>query len=309
MVSKVSEMYRGTSMPAKLARRTVSMARRAATGNSTVVLDAIYRAILQRAPDANAMRDYLPVLRAGEISVEQIGRRLIESDEFSRHSGSRDLGISLHRSRCDFVRSLPRAKKILDLGGTNLLHEYGAMVVMGYPYSFDEIVIVDLLPEDRHPNYDLGGVHSEVETGLGTVRYAYHSMSDLTRYEDESFDLVYSGQSIEHITLTEGDVMLQESLRVLRPGGWLAVDTPNSRVTRLQQEEFIDPDHKYEYSVDELRQKIILSGFEIFEEKGLNLATRCLESGEFSSEEVASHAGLYAEIDDCYLMAFVCRKP
>jgi predicted SAM-dependent methyltransferase len=133
-------------------------------------------------------------------------------------------------------------------------------------------------------------------------------MTDLSAYEDESFDLVYSGQSIEHVPVDAADVMLKSALRVLRPGGWLAVDTPNARMTRLQQETLIDPDHTYEYRPDELRDKLVAAGFVVVEEKGLNLGRECLDAGRFDATELARSVGVFADVEACYLMAFVCRK-
>lgn len=285
------------------------VARRAVRGRPETVLDVAYLAILQRPPDRYARRDYLPMLRDGRLTIEDLGRRLIDSREFESTSASRDLGLSLHRSRCSFVRSLPRARRIIDLGGTDLGHEYGAMVTMGYPYHFDELLVVDLPPDERHPVYNRGGTRPDVDTGQGTVRYAYHSMTDLSPYEDDSFDLVYSGQSIEHVPLEAADAMLAGAFRVLRPGGWLAVDTPNALLTRLQQDDYIDPDHTYEYTPKELRDKIAAAGFEIREEKGLNLGRESLDRGQFDPLEVARNVGVFGDVDACYLMAFVCRKP
>ena len=42
----------------------------------------------------------------------------------------------------------------------------------------------------------------------------------------------------------------------LRPGGYFALDTPNGRLTRLQQADFIDPDHKIEYTFEQLFAKL-----------------------------------------------------
>jgi 2-polyprenyl-3-methyl-5-hydroxy-6-metoxy-1,4-benzoquinol methylase len=44
-------------------------------------------------------------------------------------------------------------------------------------------------------------------------------------YDDASFDLVYSGEVIEH--LYNPDHMLEECRRVLKPGGLLIISTPN----------------------------------------------------------------------------------
>jgi predicted SAM-dependent methyltransferase len=304
-----------TSQPSRipplrtLLTRARIIGRRLAVGQSETVLQIGYRAILQRLPDSHGRADYGPKLRSGELTVEQFGRRLFESREFEQVSVGKDLGLSLHRSRCAFVRGLPPAERILDLGGTDLGHEWGAMVTMGYPYNFEELVIVDLPPDERHPIYNRGGLRPTVETTRGTVRYAYHSMIDLSSFEDGSFDLVYSGQSIEHVPVDAADTMLEGAFRVLRPGGFMGIDTPNARLTRLQQDELIDPDHTYEYTVKELVDKVSAVGFEVVECKGLNLGRESLARGHFDPMELARNVGIYADADSCYLTAILCRKP
>ena len=104
-------------------------------------------------------------------------------------------------------------------------------------------------------------------------------MSDLTRYADGSFDLVYSGQSIEHVPVDEAERVLAAAARILRPGGYLALDTPNARVCRVQQPGFIDPDHDHEYTHGEMIDKLRGAGFEVLEAKGLNLAARSVAAG------------------------------
>ncbi len=111
-------------------------------------------------------------------------------------------------------------------------------------------MVIDLPSEERNELYQEDTAHAVTQTKLGPVRYRYHSMVDLSDYADGSVDLVYSGQSIEHVPFDVADVVLAEVRRVLRPGGHLALDTPNARVTRLQQAAFIDPDHEHEYTHD-----------------------------------------------------------
>ena len=74
------------------------------------------------------------------------------------------------------------------------------------------------------------------QTNLGPVRYRYHSMVDLKEYADDSIDLVYSRAEHRACAFGVADDVLNEVFRVLRPGGYLAIDTPNARVTRLQQD-------------------------------------------------------------------------
>jgi SAM-dependent methyltransferase len=233
---------------------------------------------------------------------------ITSSGEWLEVNRRTELGPSLQASRSAFVQSFPKARTILDLGGTGLEMPEGALVAaFRYPYDFDELVIVDLPSEDRHEIYREGQANDPVETPQGTVRYRYHSMTDLSGIASGSFDLVYLGQAIEHVSVDEADQVLAEVRRVLRPTGHLALDTPNARVTRLQQAEFVDPDHKYEYNHAEMVEKLQGAGFEILESKGLNYAGRSLKAGTFSMEEVAGRSALYDEIADCYLLSYLCR--
>jgi SAM-dependent methyltransferase len=102
---------------------------------------------------------------------------------------------------------------------------------------------------------------------------------------------------------------MKEVHRVLRPGGHFALDTPNGRVTRLASMEFIDPDHKVEYTNAELTGMLADAGFTIVDAKGLNYAGPSLAAGRFDADAVASAHGLFAAIEDCYILAYVCQKP
>ena len=269
-----------------------------------------YSMILRREPDDHGTADFLPLLESRQMPYDVFVERLAASEEFRIQvpiSGP-SLPFALHASRSDFVRSLPRANRILDIGGAHGYREEGALLSLGYPYPFEDLVIVDLPSEDRHPLYQ-SAEHDKVATPLGSVSYRYHSMTDLSGYDDASFDLVYSGQSIEHVTEEEGELVLKDVLRVLRPGGFLALDTPNGRATRAQQDELIDPDHKVEYTHEELSAKLERAGFRIREAKGLNWLGRALAEGRYSADEAAAHVGMYDEIRDCYLLAYVCEKP
>jgi SAM-dependent methyltransferase len=277
--------------------------------SSEQALTVIYELLLHRPPDDHGMAAYLPALEAGTLSPTVLAEQILSSAEWWTVVSFTELSHSLHFSRSLFVRSLPRARRILDLGGTSLGSAQGAMVLMGYPYPFEELVVVDLPQDDRNVLYQEDAELHVVDTGLGPVHYHYHSMTDLSAYPDASFDLVYSGQSIEHVPVADADKVLAEVARVLRPGGYLGLDTPNARVCRLQQAEFIDPDHDYEYTHGEMVAKLRAGGFDILEAKGLNHAGGSLAAGEFSTQEVATKRGLFADIESCYLLSYVCRTP
>src|SRR5207302_7398763 len=179
-------------------------------------VDVAYRLLLGRDPDPAGRADFSGRLARHEISFEQMIEEIRTSEEFRFGRRLTDLSRSVHMSRCDFVQSLPPARRIVDLGGTNLWADDGALVHMGYPYEFDDLVIVDLPPDERHPLYRTAGDVDAVVSARGPVRYRYHSMTDLSGIDDGTVDLVYSGQSIEHVSEADGDVVLKEVWRILR---------------------------------------------------------------------------------------------
>jgi SAM-dependent methyltransferase len=266
-----------------------------------------FNVMLRRDPDTEGLEHFAPRLSSGEITPDDLIEEIRGSEEYIYHASFKTrLGHSIHVGRCQFIQSLPKASRILDLGGTHKGNIYGALVAMGYPYSFDELVIVDLPDELRHPIYRADRTLREVKSPSGLVRYLYHSMVDLSLFPDDSFDLVYSGQSIEHVVEADADLVFEEVHRVLRPGGYFALDTPNGRVTRLQQDNLIDPDHKIEYTFEELFAKLTRAGFTIVETKGLNYAGGSLARGGFRLEDAIGHPGLFSEIRDCYILTFLC---
>jgi SAM-dependent methyltransferase len=268
-----------------------------------------FNVILDREPDAAGGAEYASRLARGELSRHGVAQALAHSEEFRRQVPIGDVLLSMHVSRSEFVAGLPRAARILDLGGTHQGMADGAMVHLGYPYRFQRLVVVDLPVEERHEIYQRGSKGDTVESELGPVQFAFHSMVDLSAYADNSFDLVYSGQSIEHVTEAEGDAVVQEVLRVLVPGGWFCLDTPNGPVWRLRSAELMNDDHKIEYSAKALQAKLEAYGFEVTEAKGLNLMQRGVASGVFDEAEASAHPGVFASIEDCLLLALVARKP
>jgi len=273
-------------------------------------VDLAYRVVLGREADAHGRSHFVERIGKGAISRDLFVKTLIDSREFAETRLHSDLSTSLHESRGRFVRSLPPARRIVDIGGSCQGSDRGAMVEMGYPYRFERLTIVDLPSEERHELYQTGddSARSVVKTELGPVDYLYQSMTSLRPIPDDSVDLVYSGQSIEHVTREDAAVTYGEVKRVLRPGGRFALDTPNARLTRLQQDEFVDPDHRYEYTHAELSSDLAAAGFEIVEARGLNYGGPIRTRAEFDETKVAQACGVFDAIEDCYVLAYVCRK-
>ncbi|HEY6429251.1 MAG TPA: DUF4214 domain-containing protein [Acidimicrobiales bacterium] len=268
-----------------------------------------YNVVLDREPDPTGGAEYSQKLADGELSRHGVAQALAHSEEFRRQVPIGDVLLSMHVSRSEFVAGLPPAARILDLGGTHQGFADGALVHLGYPYPFERVVVVDLPVEERHQIYQGGSAGEPVRSELGPVEFAFHSMVDLGRYDDGSFDLVYSGQSIEHVTEAEGDEVVGEVFRVLAPGGWFCLDTPNGSVWRLRSAELMNDDHKVEYAVDQLVAKLERAGLVVTERKGLNLMRRGVAAGVFDESEASAHPGVFAAAEECLLLALVARKP
>jgi len=270
-------------------------------------IDSAYRYLLRRKPDAGGMDGWLKDLKRGRTRTEVLAA-FVGSDEFEQCVKSGSPLVAVHGSRKHFVRSLPKAARILDLGGSDQNTDFGAFYSLGYPYAWEQLTIVDLPLDERHPLYAVGGVQRDCVTPKGPVNYRYHSMADFSGIAPGSFDLIYSGQTIEHVTPDDGDKVCAGAFRALKPGGYFCVDTPNGRVTRLQQAEFIDPDHKVEYTHEALTAKLRAAGFEIVLEKGLSYIPSAAQN-RFEPAEMGAFGGVYDDIRNCYLLAYVCRKP
>jgi 2-polyprenyl-3-methyl-5-hydroxy-6-metoxy-1,4-benzoquinol methylase len=141
------------------------------------------------------------------------------------------------------VLSRASAKRVLDVGCGCGFHDVEIAECPGV----DEVVGIDYSPrsiETAEREFPNPRVHRFV--------------ADIFEFEQEPFDLVLSFQVIEH--LTSPLEFLEACLRNVRPGGVVAVVTPNgdrldNRLRRLlgKPSELLDPQHYREYSPRELR--------------------------------------------------------
>jgi SAM-dependent methyltransferase len=222
-----------------------------------------------------------------------------------------DSNVAVHLSRKLWVQQLPRAARILDLGGTSQDSADGALVRLGYPYPFELLTIVDLPADARQDLYAVVHPIERTVTSGGPVEYVSGSMTDLSAFPSDSVDLVFIGQAIEHVTPDDADVALAEARRVLTPNGSLCLDTPNRAATRFLTDgsdvDVINPDHKIEYTHAELSKKIVDAGFVIDAARGLNFLPNAFETGRLEEAEIARNLGVFADLEKCFILAYICR--
>lgn len=180
---------------------------------------------------------------------------------------------------------------------------------MGYPHHSKRLFIIDLPPEER-TDKPIQKVSRVVTTAKTVVEYVLTSMADLSMIPADSIDLVFSGESIEHVSEDEAEQTMREAYRILKEGGYFCLDTPNARLTRLQSPgALIHAEHKKEYYFEEIKQKLTSAGFSIEETGGICPMRESIRSGVFNFDEMLENPVLDADPEVCYLLFFKCKKP
>lgn len=218
--------------------------------------------------------------------------------------------LSHHQARLELVqKQLPPAEYILDIGGASGSEPCGSLLLMGYPHQPKRIDIVDLPGEERFFQCLSPDMKTYITPQGTQIDYHYVSMTGITKFPDATFDLVWSGQSIEHITPEEASIVIQEVYRILKPGGYFCLDTPNRHMTLLQVKQgFIHPEHKIEYVPKELVDKIIKTGFTIVQQKAVSPMPISYQRGRFNRLELIHSKSLGDEPDTGYSFYLECQK-
>ncbi len=285
--------------------------------NDNFAVDAFiqeaYRAVLGREADDDGLVHFRKAIASGTLTPITLLENLRNSEENQRHGLRLSSPLNcIHEARKRMVRMLPSVDTIVDLGGAAQGFDAGAMILMGYPYNFKTLTIVEAPRDQRHDIYKnvcLTDSVTSVDTGRGMVHYLFRSMGDLQPIPDASVDMVFSGESIEHVTRDECERVFQEAWRVLKPGGQFCLDTPNRDITRIQVPDgFINPDHKWEYTHAEMKEIINRHHFTIQEQKGLIWMPQTARERQFKAEELILNVGIYDDIERCYLLYYRCVK-
>jgi predicted SAM-dependent methyltransferase len=213
----------------------------------------------------------------------------------------------IHWNRIKMVSSLlPKASRIVDLGGAN-----GSIMDMGYPYRFDKITVVDLPPEKRHDYYKEIQIQSK-KTEQGMIEVVFYDMTNLNFLSDRSVEMVWSGQSLEHITREQAHVMYREVLRVLKPDGFFCLDTPNRILTEIHTATvgggFIHPDHKIEYYPCDLQNDLMQAGLKITEKWGICEMPKSYLSKQFDYRDFVLGNWKTPQVDEAYIQFYITRR-
>ena len=270
-----------------------------------------YNIILNREPDYEGYKLYLDSLKKGDLSRIEIIAEFTRSPEFLNlyvTRGKLEIWNKVHEVRLELIKNyLPEGKIILDLGGSSPSNPRGALIHFGYQYTPEKICIVDLPKDKRMMNIAIG--EGDISENNLEVKYYYRSMSDLSCFDDNTFDFVWSGESIEHITKNEAEKVFDEVFRILKPSGKFALDTPNRRVTTLQNPYgLINPEHKIEYYYEDFISLLKEHNFQIKESYGLIDFSKSLKKGRLMLDEFYNNCSLNNNPNNSYLF-YVCCVP
>ncbi len=162
-----------------------------------------------------------------------------------------DVNELLHHQRSAHVSRIPRGDTLLSAGCAGAWYfewiekYYGAV--------------------DRHIGLEF--YMPKPDTLPENVEWIANTVGDMCDVPDDSVDVIFSGQNLEHLWLRDMVAFFCEASRVLRDGGHLVMDSPN----RTQTEALCwpHPEHTAELTVDEAVQAFELAGFEITKKVGL----------------------------------------
>ena len=202
----------------------------------------------------------------------------------------------IHYSRILLVRKfLPRAQYILDLGGAN-----SPLDKMGYK-GFKSITIVDLPPTQRHADFKNAAVSLQ-----NKVNIIYTDMIKLKGIKKAHYDLIWSGQSIEHISKKNAEIMLKNINKVLKRGGRLCLDTPNRLLTKIHTSDigggYVHPDHKIEYTPKALIQLVEQCGFSLVKTLGVCHMPKTVKKNKFYYSYFLLGQKISKDTDSSYIM-------
>lgn len=270
----------------------------------------LYQCLLNRTPVKNDLDTVVNLLQSEDLPKQMLIPQLILSNEFLE--GALDNAMNwhlyfIHNARLKMIRALlPEAKEIIDLGGAN-----GSITAMGYSHLFSRITIIDLPPEERHEMYrDI--VLQPSEDNRGEIRIHFGTMCDLTIFDNQSVDLVWSGQSIEHITEADAHLLCKEVMRVLKPGGYFCLDTPNRLLTEIHTADihggWIHPEHKIEYYPEHLRGILREHGFDILEERGICHMPSSVKNKKFDYQDFVLGSAIVTQVEESYIQFYKCQK-
>ena len=171
-----------------------------------------------------------------------------------------DFTAERYEQFCSQMTSFPRF--ILDVGCNN--GEGGKVLKNQYPNAI--LAGVECVPEralEASKIYDL-----VMETLANEIPLPSNTATDIV-----------AGEFIEHLTLDDTKLFLQEAYRILKPNGYIILTTPNPEYIKLKlrnRKVTDDPSHLCSFAVEELAAELRNYGFQDVSYEGSGRVSRFL---------------------------------
>ena len=147
-----------------------------------------------------------------------------------------------HYHRYNTVAPYMKGLNVLDAGSGS---GYGSCLLSDYAKNVTGIDISEEAVEFSNQTY---------AQNRDNLKYLAASVGELP-FEDHIFDAVVSFEVIEHISRDLQELFWREVKRVLKPGGFFIISSPNKKVYS-EEIGFTNPYHISELTIDEFKDKI-----------------------------------------------------
>jgi Methyltransferase domain len=272
----------------------------------------VYRFLLYRDIDTPTKEAISIHMSQGQFSINKLIWQVIRSKEYASPERRPPTSSQLHMARIKWVKTLPQAKRILDIGGSSPTLAEGALIELGYAHRPEKLIIFDKPPNEQFwgkPNYSQDKDHI---LNWGDIQYIHGYAEDIlnnTELQQQKFDIVFMGQVVEHIYEDKLHDVLVWIKNHLSETGTLYFDTPNRSLTQLETgvDSYIDPDHKKEYTPDQMEVIIAAAGLTVTKAWGIVDMPLSLKANAFEHKDFYESQALTSNPHTAYCFAMACR--
>lgn len=275
------------------------------------IVELAYLLLLRRPLEPAGRGYWHSAIEQQRFSVDIVIDSILNSPEYFMLRKT-PLHEMAHRARLAWCASLDAYDTILDIGGSSPNIDAGALIELGYPHRPKNLVIFDLPEEQQYWGKPRFPQDRDYEFAWGRLHYVHGRAEEIDEVEELrnlKFDCIFMGQVIEHILPEKLPSVIRWIAAHLSERSRFIFDTPNRIVTRVQSpDRYIDSDHKYEYSSDELRRIMVDNNLQVVKQTGLLGMPSTAATQTFNPLEVFEHDLINDMPDSSYLFAFECAK-
>jgi SAM-dependent methyltransferase len=271
----------------------------------------VYITLLGRKIDSVGLEYWIKKIETQSFNLKEMIDSIYSSPEFIMHYKI-PFPTMVHKGRVEWIKSLEKFDTIFDIGGSSPNIEEGAMIELSYPHRAKSITIFDLPEEEQYWGKPKFPQDRDYNFEWGTLKYEHGRVETIDSYAnlvDIKYDMVFMGQTIEHIYPDKLPIVLRWISGHLKTNGKFIFDTPNRIITKVQTpEKWIDEDHKHEYTPSEMESLLNRCGLKVTKKTGIVDMPDTLSSGCFNPLEVYDTELINNSPDSSYLFAFECES-